>query len=139
MIEFEGVGPLVEPTIVRLSYQQAKKSDDDTVVGSITHIEMPFGNVVTNIPKSLVDPLNLSPEDNAKVLVEISPAGAAVFQREIPYVRSFGSVDEGQPLLYPDSLQTIGLAVNSGDFAGRFGIEAGADWTIRIVRPAVPE
>ena len=134
VIEFEDVGPLLEPNIVRLSYQQPKKLDDDTVIGSITHIEMPFGNVVTNIPKSLVDALDLSPEDNSEVLVEISRAGGSVFQRKIPYARSFGYVEEGQPLLYSDSLQTIGLAVNSGNFAEQFGVRAGADWTIRLVK-----
>ena len=134
VIKFADVGPLLEPNIVRLSYQRPKKLDDDTIVGSITHIEMPFGNVVTNIPKSLVDALDLWPEDNSEVLVEISRAGGSVFQRKIPYARSFGYVDEGQPLLYSDSLQTIGLAVNSGNFADQFGVKAGADWTIRLVR-----
>jgi hypothetical protein len=68
------------------------------------------------------------------VLVEISRAGKSVFRRKVPYTRSFGYVDEGQPLLYSDSLQTIGLAVNSGNFADQFGVKAGADWTIRLVK-----
>ena len=136
VIEFSDVGPLLEPTVVRLNYQQPKRLDNNAIVGNVTHIEMPFGNVVTNIPKSLVDSVGLSPADNSKVLVEIFRAGEPVFQKEIPYVRSFGYVDEGQPLLYSDSLQAIGLAVNSGDFASQFGIKAGADWTIRIVKLA---
>ena len=31
------------------------------------------------------------------------------------------------------------LAVNSGNFARQFGVKAGADWTIRLIRVAVPE
>jgi len=139
VIEFEDVGPVLKPNIVRLSFQQPKKLDDDTVIGNITHIEMPFGNVVTNIPKSLLDELAVSPEDNATVLVKISRAGDAVFQRELTYALSFGYVDEGQPVLYSDSLQTIGLAVNSGNFAGQFGVKAGAAWTIRLNKTGVPE
>jgi S-adenosylmethionine hydrolase len=133
IIEFEDVGPILEPSIVRLNYQQPGKLDDDTVVGNIAHIEMPFGNVVTNIPGSLVDGLSLSPEDNSMVLVEISRADKLVFKQRIAYVRSFGYVDQGEPLLYSDSLQMIGLAVNSESFADRFGVRAGAEWTIRIV------
>ncbi len=133
IIEFEDVGPALEPNIVRLNYQRPKILDDDTVVGNIAHIEMPFGNVVTNIPGSLVDGLSLSPEDNSMVLVEISRADELVFSQRIAYVRSFGYVDQGEPLLYSDSLQMIGLAVNSESFAARFGVEAGAEWTIRIV------
>jgi S-adenosylmethionine hydrolase len=132
VIEFEDVGPLLEPQVVRFSYQQAKMLDDDTVIGNISHIEMPFGNVVTNIPKSLVETLGLSPDDNSEALVEIFRAGKPVFQRKISYARSFGYVDEGQPLLYSDSLQMIGLAVNSGNFAHEFDVQAGAEWTICI-------
>ena len=133
VIRFEEVGPLLEPKIVRLRYQQPKRLDDG-VVGSIAHIEMPFGNVVTNIPKSLVDALGLSPQDNAAVFVEISRAGKPIFQQRIPYAQSFGHVDQGAPLLYSDSLQTIGLAVNSGDFAQQYKVQAGADWTIRLTK-----
>ena len=139
VIEFDDVGPVLEPNVVRLNYQQPIKLDDDTIIGNVTHIEMPFGNVVTNIPKSLVDALALSPEDNSIVLVEISRSGESVLQLKIPYVLAFGYVDEGQPLLYSDSLQTIGLAVNSGNFASQFGVKAGAEWTIRLSRTAVPE
>ncbi len=132
VIEFEEVGPLLEPSVVRFRYEQPKMLDDETVIGNISHVEMPFGNIVTNIPKSLIDALGVSPDENSEVLVEIFRTGKSVFQRKIPYVPSFGYVDEGQPLLYSDSLQTIGLAVNSGNFAHQFEVQAGADWTIRI-------
>jgi len=132
VIAFKDVGPVLEPNIVRLNYQQAKKLKDDTVIGNITHIEMPFGNVVTNIPKSLVDELALKPEDHAIVLINISRAGVSVFQQKVPYVSTFGYVDAGQPLLYSDSLQTIGLAVNSGNFASLYEVQAGPEWTICI-------
>ena len=139
IIDFEAVGPLLESDIVRLSYQKPKFFDENTITGNIMHIEMPFGNVVTNIPRSLVDSLALSPEDNSMVLVEISRGGETVFRREVHYVLSFGFVDRGQPLLYPDSLQSIGLAVNNGDFARQFGIEGGAEWTIRLIKAAVAQ
>lgn len=132
LITFEQVGPVLASAIVRFDYQQAKTLGDDTVIGNITHIEMPFGNVVTNIPQSLLDELQLAPQGHATVRVEITQAGAPVFQQEIPYVPAFGFVDEGRPLLYPDSLQIIGLAVNSGNFASQYGIKAGADWTIKV-------
>jgi len=135
VIQFDAVGPLLEPDFVRLPYQQPKSLDDESLVGSVAHVEMPFGNVVTNIPKALVDALGLSPEDHSTVLVEIRHAGNLVFKRRIPYTVSFGYVDQGTPLLYSDSLQTIGLAVNSGNFAQWFGVEAGADWVINISKP----
>lgn len=134
VIRFEEVGPRLAPEIVRLDYQQPRRLDDDKVVGNITHVEIPFGNIVTNIPKSLVDDLGLSPEDGLTVTVEITQSGKPVFRQQVPYVPSFGYVDRGAPLLYSDSLQTIGLAINSGNFARQYGVAAGADWTIRVVK-----
>ena len=139
VIAFDEVGPLLEPEIVRLRYQQPQRLEDNSVVGNVTHVEMPFGNVVTNIPKSLVDELGISPQDGATVTVEISRAGERVFRQRIPYVPSFGYVDQGSPLLYSDSLQTIGLAINSGNFAQQYTVAAGADWTIRIARSSAAE
>jgi S-adenosylmethionine hydrolase len=139
VIEFEDVGPILEPSVVRFNYQQPKKLDGDAVIGNITHIELPFGNVVTNIPRSLLDALSISPDDHPEVLVEILQADETVFRWKLSYVRSFGHVVKGQPLLYSDSLQMIGLAVNSGNFARQFGIKAGTEWTIRLIRVAVPE
>ncbi len=132
-ISFEQVGPPLSPEVVRLDYQSAGTVDGSTIVGNITHIELPFGNVVTNIPQSMLDGLSLSVADQRPVRVEISHAGKPVLQQTIPYVPAFGYVDTGQPLLYSDSLQMIGLAVNSGNYSRQFKVRAGADWRIRIV------
>ena len=103
-------------------------------VGSVAldSIETPFGNVVTNIPKSLLDEQGLSPEDNTFVVVTVMRGDESVFEQEIPYAKSFGFVRQGEPLLYADSLKTVGLAVNGGSFAKVYGIKAGENWTIRI-------
>lgn len=135
IIEFEGVGPVLDREVVRLDYRQPERLGDATVIGNIIHVETPFGNVVTNIPKSLLDEQRLVPGNDANVTVEIFRGAERVFEKEVPYVSSFGFVDPGDPLLYPDSLQTIGLAVNSGNFAKAYGVKAGADWTIRIAGP----
>jgi hypothetical protein len=132
VIDFEAVGPALVMAIVRLEYQRPKLIGPDVVAGNITHIELPFGNVVTNIPKSTLDKLSVWPEKEMSVKVDITRDGKTVFQSLIPYVPSFGFVPEGQPLLYSDSLQMIGLAVNSGSFATQFGIIAGPEWTIKI-------
>ncbi len=136
VIRFDEVGPLLESRIETLPYQKPMRLDDDSIVGNITHIERPFGNIVTNIPKALIDALDISPNDSVAVLVEIGHAGSRVFQAKLPYVRSFGYVDSGAPLLYADSLQMIGLAINSGNFAKQYGIRAGESWTIRLVAHA---
>lgn len=122
----------MDPQVVRLTYQQPKTLDDATVVGNIIHIETPLGNVVTNIPKSLLDEQGLSPEDNVFVTVKVMRGDESVFEQQNPYAKSFGFASQGEPLLYADSLKTIGLAVNGGSFAKVYGVKAGGDWTILI-------
>jgi S-adenosylmethionine hydrolase len=139
VIDFEAVGPALELAIVRLEYQRPELIKPDTVAGNIRHIEFPFGNVVTNIPKSMFDKLSIRPENALTVNVEITRNGQTIFQKQIPYVPSFGFVSKGQPLLYSDSLQIIGLAVNSGSFATQFGIRAGPEWNIKISTRTFPD
>ncbi len=134
VITFEQVGPALKPEIVQLSYRRPEKIDEKTITGNIMHIEWPFGNVVTNIPKSQLDEMGLTPEKNTSVRVEILHSNENTFSQELRYVVSFGFVDEGKSLIYSDSLQKIGLAINNGNFADKFKTKAGADWKIRIMK-----
>lgn len=40
----------------------------------------------------------------------------------------------GDPLLYLNSLDTVSLAINQGNFAARFQVASGPEWSIRIHR-----
>lgn len=132
VIEFQGVGPKLDSSIVRLAYQKPNVLDDGLVVGNLVHVEMPFGNLVTNIPKRLLDEQGLSDEDNAIVHVQILRGDEIVFDEHIPYTSSFGFVAAEEPLLYSDSLRTIGIAINSGSFATKYGVDAGQEWSVRV-------
>ncbi len=50
----------------------------------------------------------------------------------MPYVRTFGDVPEGAPLLYLNSLLNLSFALNQGSFAEKFGVRAGGEWTVRV-------
>jgi hypothetical protein len=139
VIDFEGVGPPLNSTVLEFQYQRAQAISDSTIIGNVTHVEKPFGNIVTNIPQSLVEEMGISLRDQGELLIEIAHAGNKVFAKNLPYVQSFGFVEMGEPLLYLDSEQIIGLAINNGDFAERFSIAAGAQWTIRLHRESPSE
>ncbi len=132
VIDFEGVGPALEPTVVRLDYQKPSVLDDGTVVGNLIHVETPFGNIVTNIPTELLESQGMFDEDNEIVHVRVTHGETVVFDKDIPYANSFGFVDVGEPLLYSDSLRAIGLAINSGSFRNKYGVAAGQEWAISI-------
>jgi S-adenosylmethionine hydrolase len=46
--------------------------------------------------------------------------------------RSFADSHLGEPLLYINSLDKIGVAINQGSFAKAYHIEAGLKWKITI-------
>lgn len=136
IISFEQVGPLLSRDIIRLSVRKAEKLDPNTIAGSVIHIEDPFGNIVTNIPKALFDSLGLDPENKPALEVAITNKKDPVFKQSLPFVASFGYVGPGEALIYIDSEQHLGLAVNGGNFAQVYGIHAGPDWEIRVTKAA---
>ena len=120
VISFEQVGKLLKPEVVKLKLKPASKINDKKIEGVITKVEMPFGNIVTNIPKTLFDELKI--KLNSFANVKIIENNKIIFDKNIKYVSSFGFVKEGKPLLYSDSEQWIGLAINNGSFSEFYSI-----------------
>ncbi|MFQ5651890.1 MAG: S-adenosyl-l-methionine hydroxide adenosyltransferase family protein [bacterium] len=131
VITFEQVGPVLEQPVVKLPYQAAQLRDG-VLTGSIVKIERPYGNVVTNIPLALATKIGLNAEKMPSVQLELINGRTVVLRMELPFVKSFGYVERAHPLLYPDSNGMLGLAVNGGSFAQKFGVESGMGWSVRI-------
>ena len=131
VIDYEGVGPKLPAKPVMLDYQKPV-SRRNKVLGQLVHVEKPFGNLVTNIPSALLTKLGLDADKQPRVQVQISNQQQVVFDQVLPYVPSFGFVAEGEPLLYVDSLNTVGLAVTNGNFAQQYKVSAGDAWSIVI-------
>ncbi len=130
-ITYEQVGPLLEPKILSLPYQHAA-GDAQQVTGAIPLIDFHYGNVWTNIPDELF--AGLKPSYGQKFLVVIQHDGKAVYRGTMPYVRTFGEVPEGTPLLYLNSLLNVAFALNMGSFSEKFGLSAGGGWTATVLR-----
>jgi len=129
VISFEEVGRELDPAVVSIPYQKAIVKDG-IVKGNIPILDVQFGNVWTNIDRKTFQALDLKHGD--LVQVTISEGDNIVFNSGIPYQGMFGAVEMGQPLLYLNSLNNVSLALNQGDFAGKFSIQSGADWAISI-------
>lgn len=137
VIDFSGVGRKLPAKPVMLNYQRPS-NQGDAIAGALVHLEQPFGNLVTNIPDALLAELNMQADKKQKVWVSIQNKGQSVFEQLLPFVPSFGFVAVGEPLLYVDSLNTVGLAVANGNFSSTYSVGAGDDWSITI-SPAPPE
>jgi S-adenosylmethionine hydrolase len=129
VISFREVGRELDPVVVSIPYQRAIV-EDGVVKGNIPILDVQFGNVWTNISRETFQALKLKHGD--LVQVTISQGDSIILDAGILFQGTFGAVALGDPLLYLNSLNNVSLALNQGDFAGKFGIKSGADWTISI-------
>lgn len=129
-ISFEQVGPALDPaSLIKIDYQRAERSSD-TLRGNIPVLDVNFGNVWTNIPKSLLDQMDIKAGDLLQVrLFDKTKLVATV---KVPFANSFGDVALGKPLAYVNSLLNFSLALNQADFAKKYHIESGADWHVEV-------
>jgi len=134
IIPFAGVGPELAPIPQRFDYEKPEVIKNGTIVGALINVERPFGNIVTNIPKSLLEAQGLDDADNKQVEVLISKDQETIFAGSMPYANSFGFVGIDEPLVYADSQEMVGLAVRNGSFANQYNIGAGTGWAIKLSR-----
>lgn len=131
IIAFEEVGPELPPEVVTIAYPKAKLAKVNTIVGNIPMLDRQYGNVWTNIPKAMFDKLNVTYGDTLKVaILEID---TPVYEESIPFVKSFGHVEKGERMIYVNSKLNMAFAVNWGNFAKDYGIQAGPEWRVEMV------
>lgn len=130
---FEDVGPILDRDIIRIPYEHARV-ENAVAAGTIPYLDFQYGNVWTNIDEATWT--KLQPKIGDRYRVRIAEAGRDVFSGEIPYVRTFGDVPTGTPLLYLNSLMNVSFALNQGSFVRAHRIGYGAGWTVRIEKAA---
>jgi S-adenosylmethionine hydrolase len=131
VISYDEVGPLLPPRVVTLDYERAR-AEGGTLIGAIPALDYQFGNIWTNLDEPLFD--RLAPKYGERFQVVLRRKGQEVYSGEIAYVRTFGDVPAGAPLLYINSLMNVSIALNQGDFAARYKIGSGAEWSVRVQR-----
>ncbi|MSP93582.1 MAG: DNA-directed RNA polymerase subunit delta [Myxococcales bacterium] len=129
-ISFAEVGPLVDRPVL-LPYERAHR-DGNAVVGTVPVLDVQWGNVWTNIDRTLFESMGV--ELGQRLAVTIAHAGKIAWRGVAPYVGTFGDVATGAPLVYVNSLDEMAIALNQDDFARQHGIESGNDWSVRIER-----
>lgn len=128
-IAFEQVGPKLPPQIVTIAYEKPRY-ESGTVLGTIPILDAQYGNIWTNIDEQTF--LQLGVQLQEAVTVEIQKGGETVWRGRMPYVRTFGDVPVGKPLLYLNSLLNVSFAINQGSFAALHKIGSGPQWRVTI-------
>lgn len=128
-IQFKDVGPVIE----KIQTFDIKKPsiEGNAAVGMLPMIDANYGNVWTNIDKSLLEE-KLGVKIGDMVSVEIAKDGKKVYSGVMQYCETFGNVPEGENLLYLNELLNVSFAVNMGSFSSKYGVEAGPEWTVRL-------
>ena len=130
VISFEQVGPLLpKQEVVSIPYQHAVM-EGGVIRGTIPVLDVQYGNVWTNIPADLCRKLEL--KFGETVIVRVMHGGQEVYQGEMPYEETFGSVALGKPLAYLNSLLQLSFALNQGNFAAKYMIASGGDWMVEV-------
>lgn len=130
VIDFEGIGPeLPADSLVSLPIVEPFL-DGHAVCGTIDVLDVRFGSLWTNIPKSLF--LETGIHHGDRVIITIENDTRCVYRNIIQYARSFTDVNIGEALAYVNSLDCMAVAINQGSFARAYNVGTGNSWRIRI-------
>ncbi len=130
-ISFEEVGAALPDEVVKIPYQEAAVSGNK-VKGTISILDVQYGNIWTNIPEALFKQTGVQQGDQLQVA--IYHAKVKVYEGIMPYVATFGAVPKGKPLVYLNSLLQVSFALNQGNFSALHKISSGQEWTVEIGR-----
>ena len=130
IIDFEGVGPeLPVESLMSLPIVEPQ-IEGNTVRGTIDVLDVRFGSLWTNIPRTLF--LQTGVQYGDRVSITIENDTRCVYRNIILYARSFADVYVGEALAYVNSLDCVAVAINQGSFARAYNIGTGNSWRITI-------
>lgn len=127
VISFEQVGPVLPKQVVAIPYQKAVL-ENKKLKGTISILDIQYGNIWTNIGAGLVKQLNPSLGDTLHVAIYHKNNRA--YEGDAPYCQTFGVVAIGKPLSYLNSLLQLSFALNQASFSDVYKIESGNEWAV---------
>jgi len=130
IIDFAGVGPeLSVESLLRLPIVEPYL-DGNAVCGTIDVLDVRFGSLWSNIPRSLFRETGIAYGDRVSITIENE--FRCVYRNIILFGRSFADVYVGEALAYVNSLDCVAVAINQGSFARAYNVGTGNSWRIRI-------
>ncbi|MGV3465617.1 MAG: SAM hydrolase/SAM-dependent halogenase family protein [Heyndrickxia sp.] len=130
VISFEEVGTAIDvEQLVELSVPEATFRED-VITGTVDILDVRFGNLWTNVSRQLFESAGISYGDSLEVTIANNTR--QVYKNIMTFGRFFSDTHLGEPLLYVNSLDNLGVAINQGSFAKAYHISTGANWKISI-------
>ncbi|WP_077623366.1 SAM hydrolase/SAM-dependent halogenase family protein [Sediminibacillus massiliensis] len=135
VISFEEIGPEVPVTSLETLPLSEPTSGEEKVSGIIEILDVRFGNLWTNIPRTLIKEAGIEYGDKLEVTIEKGQT-RKLFKNLMIFGRSFADSLVGEPLVYVNSLDNLGIAINQGSFANAHNIGSGHEWNVTIQKLA---
>lgn len=129
VITYEQVGPLLAPRVVTLDYPRPV-IEGGTATGMIDISRGHLGNTACLIDRHTFEKLGI--KEGELVVVTIRQTGKVVWEETVPYAHTFGDVPVGKNLMFINSSGYVSMAVNQGNFANKYNIDSGRDWTLSV-------
>lgn len=133
VITFEEVGPEINVDDVIELTKIDSSLEGGIIRGTIDILDVRFGNLWTNIDRELFEEAEIKYGDLLEVTIENNEQ--QVYKNIMTYGRTFADSRLGEPLLFVNSVDKLGVAINQGSFAKAYHIGTGLNWKI-IVRKA---
>lgn len=130
IISYEEVGPALSVSKLTELEQPGATLEAGILQGHIDILDVRFGNLWTNISRDLFAKAGAVHGDVFEVT--IANNNRRVYQHAMTYGRSFADSQLGEPLIYVNSLDKLGIAINQGSFANAYGIATGVNWKISL-------
>ena len=134
VITYEEVGPAypVSDIVICEEYDLKPVVQNGHLNGFVMTGEKHFGGISLNIRNEQLEEAGIALND--PVLVEIRHQGKAAYRGTMRYVKSFGYVEVGEPLLYKGSSGYVAIDLNQGNFIKTYGIGTGKEWTVTVTK-----
>lgn len=134
IITFEEVGPeLKVEDIIELELGTVEKTEN-SIKGSIDILDIRFGSLWTNIRREDFEAMGFEYGDNVEV--KIMNGNTTAYNNRIKFGKSFADVHMNEQIIYINSLLTVAVAINQGNFAKAYSIGTGVQWTIEFTKMA---
>jgi len=132
VISYAEVGPEIDTEkLVKLPVPKAEIGNN-VITGTIDILDVRFGNLWTNIGRELLENLGITYGEILEVAIENNTK--QIYRSNMRLGRSFADSRLGEPLLFINSVDKVGVAINQGSFAKAYRIETGSNWKIIIQR-----
>ena len=133
VISFEEIGPKIDAIDLIELPQKRANIEEDAIIGTIDILDVRFGNLWTNIDRHLFDETEI--EYGELLEVTIINNEQQVYKNIMRFGQTFADTKLGEPLLFVNSVEQIGVAINQGSFAKAYRIGTGLNWQI-VIRKA---